>query len=44
MRWKQRLPSMIVNSHNHRIQVGHFDDTILSLPLLGGEDKKNVDS
>ena len=27
MRWKQRLMSMLFNSHSHRIQMGHFDDT-----------------
>ena len=27
MIWKQRLPSMLFNSHSLRIQVGHFDDT-----------------
>ena len=42
MRWKQRISSMPFNSH--RIQVGHFDDTILRLPLLGGEDTKNAES
>ena len=44
MRWKQRLASMLFNSHNHIIQVGHFDDTILRLPLLGEEDTKNAES
>ena len=44
MRWKQRIPSMPFNSRSHRIQVGHFDDTILRLPLLGGEDTKNAES
>ena len=27
MIWKQRLSSMLFNSHSLRIQVGHFDDT-----------------
>ena len=44
MRWKQRLPSMLFDSHGHRIQVGHFDNTKLRLLLLGGEDTKNVKS
>ena len=44
MRWKQRLPSMLFNSHSYRIQVGYFDDTILRLILLGGEDIKNAES
>ena len=42
MRWKQRTPSMLFNSHSHRIQVGYFDDTISRLPLLGGEYTKNA--
>ena len=40
----QRIPSMLFNSHSQRIQVGHFDDTILRLPLKVGEDTKNVES
>ena len=44
MRWKKRIPSMLFNSHTNRIQVGHFDDTILRLPLLDGEDTKNAES
>ena len=34
---------MLFNSHSHRIQMGNFDDTILRLPLLGGEDTKTVE-
>ena len=44
MRWKQRLPSILFNNSSHRIQVGYFDDTILRLLLLGGEDTKNAES